>query len=408
MGMNATPSADRVHIGIFGRSNVGKSSLINALTGQQHALVSPIAGTTTDPVRKTMEILPLGPVVLIDTPGLDDQTELGPARISRAMEQLDKVDLALVVVEAAAGKTTLELDLQRELTDRGIVYITVYNKADALANLPANTVSEKWVSAATGGGIAALRQAIGQLKPAAEPTVPIVADLLRPGDLVVLVTPIDAAAPKGRMILPQQQTIRDILDADAQTIVTKETGLVHALASLSAMPRMVITDSQAFDGVAKDVPERIPLTSFSILFARHKGILRPAVEGLLAVPLLKDGSKVLMAEGCTHHRQCGDIGTEKLPRWLAKFTGKQLAFSFCSGNSFPHDLSCYDLVVHCGGCMLQERVVRNRMKCATEQGVPMTNYGTLIAHMNGILVRSLEPFQDYGTLASKIASQAER
>lgn len=402
MSLNSTPSASRVHIGIFGRSNVGKSSLINALTGQELAIVSPLAGTTTDPVSKAMELLPLGPVVIIDTPGLDDTSPLGRARVAKATEKLAGVDLALLVADATAGLGACEQELAAKLNARDVPYLTVFNKSDLLAARPQDTPSEKWVSAATGAGIHALRDAMAALRPREAHAAPIVADLLAAGDIVVLVTPIDGSAPKGRLILPQQQTIRDILDANAQALVTQETGLSGALAALAARPRLVITDSQVFGPVAKMLPQEVPLTSFSILMARHKGVLRPSAEGLLAVPRLEAGSRVLVAEGCTHHRQCQDIGTVKIPRWLGQKTGKALDFSFVSGGDFPADLTPYSLVVHCGGCMLQPRVVQQRMARAAEQGVPMTNYGMLIAYVNGILRRSLGPFEEYADILGQI------
>ncbi|MCD7946770.1 MAG: [FeFe] hydrogenase H-cluster maturation GTPase HydF [Oscillospiraceae bacterium] len=394
MSLNDTPSAERVHIGLFGRRNAGKSSLINALTGQEVAIVSDIAGTTTDPVSKAMELLPLGPVVFVDTPGLDDDSELGEQRVRRALSALEKIDIALLVVDATRGKDTWEQELEARFQSRAVPYLTVLNKSD-LQKPVATDEHEIAVSACTGSRITELRERIAALRPDAAKTRPIVGDLLRPDDAVVLVTPVDSAAPKGRLILPQQQVIRDILDADAQAFVTKENGLEQTLRHLAAPPRMVITDSQAFQEVDAITPREIPLTSFSILFARYKGVLSPSVAAVNGLNRLSDGDKVLISEGCTHHRQCDDIGTVKLPRWIERHTGKKLDFSFSSGGAFQDDLEGYALIVHCGGCMLQERVMRARFASAREQGVPITNYGVLIAHMKGILARSLAVFPAY-------------
>lgn len=390
--LQETPAANRTHIGLFGRRNAGKSSLINALTGQDLAIVSDIPGTTTDPVSKAMELLPLGPVVLIDTAGLDDDSELGCERIAKSMAALDKIDIALLVMEGETPLGELEEDLLQRFTARNIAHLTVRNKLDRVAAPPTAGERELFVSAATGEGIYALRERIAHLAPPPAPAAPIIADLLAPGDVVVLVVPVDSAAPKGRLILPQQQTIRDILDADAQAVVSKESALPQTLAGLVAKPRMVVTDSQVFRQVAADTPPDIPLTSFSILFARHKGILWPAVKGAQAIESLEHGDTVLISEGCTHHRQCEDIGTVKLPRWLAEATGKELRFDFTSGGDFPQDLAPYRLVVHCGACMLPERAVLSRLTNAQAQGVPVTNFGIAVAHMKGILSRSLEPF----------------
>lgn len=392
--MNDTPTANRVHIGLFGRRNAGKSSLVNALTGQDLAIVSDIAGTTTDPVSKAMELLPLGPVVFIDTAGLDDNGPLGHERVKKSLATLNKIDIALLVMEGNDPLSELERDLIRQFQTRGIAFLTVRNKLDLLGGAAAKVGSkdEIFVSAADGTNIHELRERIARLAPPPAPFAPIIADLLAPGDLVVLVVPIDSAAPKGRLILPQQQTIRDILDTGAQAVITREDLLTHTLSSLAAKPRMVVTDSQAFAPVAAVTPQDIPLTSFSILFARHKGVLWPAVDGVRALDNLADGDRVLISEGCTHHRQCEDIGTVKLPRWLREHTGKRLDFAFSSGGDFPADLSPYRLVVHCGACMLPERVVLSRLAAAKRQGIPMTNFGILIACMKGILERSLEPF----------------
>lgn len=389
--MNSTPSGNRVHIGIFGRRNAGKSSLINALTGQDLAIVSDVAGTTTDPVSKAMELLPLGPVVFIDTAGLDDDSELGRERVRKSLQTLDKIDIALLVADGQGGLGEVEQDLLERFRERNIAYLVVHTKADLREPPEHVSENELWVSAATGGNIHELRERIARIAPPDVPQTPIIADLLQPGDMVVLVIPVDSAAPKGRLILPQQQTIRDILDADAQAIVCKEDSVTHTIESLSVKPRLVVTDSQAFESVAADTPPDIPLTSFSILFARHKGVLKQAVEGIQVLESLRDGDTVLISEGCTHHRQCDDIGTVKIPRWLAQYTGRQLRYEFSSGNGFPEDLSPYRLVVHCGGCMLPPRAMQSRLAAARRAGVPMTNYGTLIAQIKGILARSIEP-----------------
>ena len=394
MSLNATPSAERVHIAFFGQRNVGKSSVVNAVTGQNIAIVSDIKGTTTDPVYKAMELLPLGPVMIIDTPGFDDEGELGRLRVKKARQVLNKTDVAVLVIDAAVGPSPADQELMKDFQRRKINYVVVYNKTDLVDEPLAAAGDEIWVSARTGFNIPVLKDHIARLSLIEEPSRRIVADLLEPGDLVVLVVPIDSAAPKGRLILPQQQTIRDILEADATAVVVKETGLRSALAGLGQKPRLVITDSQAFAQVARDTPRDIPLTSFSILFARYKGSLEITAQGAAVVDRLPDGARVLIAEGCTHHRQCDDIGTVKLPRWIGQHTGRELSFEFTSGTGFPEDLAPYDLIVHCGGCMLNEREVKYRLQCAREQGVPITNYGILIAYMNGILPRTLEPFPD--------------
>lgn len=475
MNMNNTPSGERIHIGIFGKRNAGKSSIINALTGQSLAIVSDIKGTTTDPVLKAMELLPLGPVVMIDTPGLDDEGSLGALRIQKAYQILNKTDIAVLVVDGTVGMTGEDDAILKRIQDKAIPCVIVMNKADLAnprnqadsASVSGNTrypasgsdgiqypahdsdrvknpihnsggtqypthdsyrvkypahgssgakdpihdsdgtqypasdsdsakqapaVPVLWVSAASHSNIQELKEQIASLAPAEDTSLPIVGDLLHPSDLVVLVIPIDKAAPKGRLILPQQQTIRDILEVGAVSVVTRNTELKETLASLGRKPALVITDSQAFEQAAADVPEDIPLTSFSILFARYKGDLKHVVAGARALDRLKDGDHVLISEGCTHHRQCGDIGTEKLPAWIRKYTGKTPEFEFTSGTEFPLDLSKYRLIIHCGGCMLNEREMKYRLKCAEDAGVPMTNYGTAIAYMKGILERSIAMF----------------
>lgn len=391
MSLNSTPASGRVHIGIYGRRNAGKSSLINALTGQELAIVSDVAGTTTDPVSKAMELLPLGPVVLIDTAGLDDEGELGVQRVRRSMRELDRVDIVLLVLDGNAEVTPPERALLDACEARGVTCLLVRNKSDQYPQHAAGD-GAFWVSAKTGENISALRERIASLAQAEPPRPPIIADLLAPGDLVVLVTPIDASAPKGRLILPQQQTIRDILDAGGQALVTKEDALEQAFSRLRERPRMVVTDSQAFEQVAAVTPLDVPLTSFSILFARHGGVLKQAAAGAAHIDDLRDGDTVLISEGCTHHRQCEDIGTVKLPRWISQYTGKELRFSYSSGNTFPDDLRPYRLVVHCGACMLPPRALQSRLRQAMQQGVPMTNFGILIAQMKGILQRSLAVF----------------
>ncbi|MCQ2604664.1 MAG: [FeFe] hydrogenase H-cluster maturation GTPase HydF [Spirochaetia bacterium] len=397
MGMNDTPSGERLHIALFGRRNAGKSSVINAITGQDLAVVSDVKGTTTDPVQKAMELLPLGPVVMIDTPGLDDEGQLGELRIKKAYQVLNKTDIALLVIDSQSGHSQEDDRILQRIKDKNIPYIIVMNKADIASDnfknstLPENTIA---VSAVTGYHINELKEMIArQIKPS-DNGARIVSDLIHPGDIVILVVPIDKAAPKGRLILPQQQTIRDILDTRAITMVCQNTDLAQTLDSLKKPPVMVITDSQVFGEVSKVVPAGIPLTSFSILFARYKGNLTQAVKGVASLKTLKDGDRVLIAEGCTHHRQCNDIGTVKIPKFLAKCTGKQLNLEFCSGTEFPEDLTQYRLVVHCGGCMLNEREMKYRLRCAADENVPVTNYGILIAYATGILKRSVELFPD--------------
>ena len=392
MSFNDTPSSERVHIGFFGRRNAGKSSVVNAVTGQELSVVSDVKGTTTDPVMKSMELLPMGPGVIIDTPGFDDEGALGELRVKKTKQILNRADCAVLVVDATQGKTPADQELVELFQQKNIPHLIAYNKSD-LAAAPALGDRELAVSAQTKEGIEELKERIARLVKTGEDSRRLVGDLLTPGDLVVLVTPIDSAAPKGRLILPQQQTIRDVLDAGCTAIVVKETGLKDTLQKLGTKPRMVITDSQAFAPVSKDTPRDIPLTSFSILFARYKGILDGALEGAYALDRLEDGDKVLISEGCTHHRQCNDIGTVKMPRWIEAHTGKKPDFAFTSGTGFPEDLTPYRLVVHCGGCMLNEREMQWRRNQAGLQGVPMTNYGIAIAHMNGILQRSLEIFR---------------
>lgn len=392
MGLNDTPSADRVHIGFFGRRNAGKSSLVNAVTGQDLAVVSETKGTTTDPVYKAMELLPLGPVVIIDTPGFDDTGALGQLRVRKTRQVLNKTDAAVLVVDAAEGQNDDDRALVRLFQEKEIPYLIALNKCDLLPSRDEPKADEIYLSAVCREGIDELKEKIASLLKTDDRKLRIVGDLIHPSDFVVLVTPIDKAAPKGRLILPQQQTIRDILEADATAVVVKEFELRETLENLGKKPSLVITDSQVFSKVSADTPRDIPLTSFSILMARYKGFLETAVKGVAAVERLQDGDTVLIAEGCTHHRQCDDIGTVKLPRWLKNYTGKKLGIKTVSGTEFPEDLSPYALVIHCGGCMLGEREVRYRMKCALDQNVPITNYGITIAYLQGILKRSLELF----------------
>ncbi len=392
MSMNETPVANRTHIGIFGRRNAGKSSLINAISNQQIAVVSEVPGTTTDPVYKTMELLPLGAVVLIDTPGLDDSGALGEIRIKKTNQVINKTDIALVVIDSEAGKTTFEESLIKRLEDKEIPYITVYNKADkgAVENLKE---TELLVSAKTGKNINELKEMLAVFFKPAKPKFPIIADLISENDTVVLVVPIDEAAPKGRIILPQQQTLREILDKKAMAYFCQPSQLENLLSSLNAPPKMVVTDSQAFAEVSRALPKEILLTSFSILFARHKGELFEQLDGARAVDTLKNGDKVLISEGCTHHRQCNDIGTVKIPRLVENYTKAKLDFEFTSGGEFPEDLSMYKLIIHCGGCTLNEREMKYRIKTAKDQGIPITNYGMTIAKVTGILDQSLEVFK---------------
>lgn len=395
--LNSTPSANRVQIGIYGRRNVGKSSLINALTGQELSIVSPQAGTTTDPVFKTMELLPLGPVVFIDTAGIDDEGEIGLARVNKTKKTLQSADLALLVLEGNASLGEPEQALLKSFQEYNITYLIVRNKADQHTPAAPASQHEIWVSSITGENIRALRERIAKLAPPIKPPAPIIGDMLTPGDLVILVIPIDSAAPKGRIILPQQQTIRDILDTGAQALVAGEAGLAQTLKNLVSKPRMVVTDSQVFQEVAQIIPEDIPLTSFSMLLARHKGILRQTVQGAQAIDGLENGDTILISEGCTHHRQCDDIGTVKLPRWLQEHTGKTFQFAFSSGGDFPDNLDQYKLVIHCGACMITQRTMEARLRTAEAQKTPITNFGIAIAKLKGILPRSLEPFEGYLT-----------
>ena len=388
--MNDVPSGERLHIGLFGRRNAGKSSLLNVLTGQAAAVVSETPGTTTDPVSKAMELLPIGPVVFIDTPGFDDAGGLGELRVARTRQVLVKTDIALLVMDACVGKTEDDEELAHLLSQRGIPFLAVYTKDDLCG--AAEDAPELRVSAETGQNIEILKEQIARLASQRQEPPPLVGDLVRPGDLVVLVTPIDDAAPKGRLILPQQQTIRDILDHGATAIAVRDLELSETLRTLGRTPDLVITDSQVFDAVAKIVPREVPLTSFSILFARYKGNLELAAHGAQTLKTLKDGDHVLICEGCTHHRQCEDIGTVKLPRMLKQFTQKDLQFTFTSGTDFPSDLSPYQVIIHCGGCTLTEKEMQYRLDCAREQGIPITNYGIAIAYMRGILERSMELF----------------
>lgn len=423
MSMNQTPASERVHIGFFGRRNAGKSSVMNAVTGQDLAVVSDVRGTTTDPVYKSMELLPLGPVVMMDTPGIDDEGELGALRVRKSYQVLNKTDVAVLVIDGSVGVTSEDKALLKRIREKKIPYVIAVNKKELAApdapekiaeelsceegenpggqksgeqNLGSGSDSRRVisVSAATGEGINELKEQIASAAETEEPERYIVRDLLKPSDVAVLVVPIDKAAPKGRLILPQQQTIRDILEADAVSVVVKETELKHVLGQFQNKPKMVITDSQAFEKAAADTPEDILLTSFSILFARYKGDLAAVVKGVTALDTLEDGDTILISEGCTHHRQCDDIGTVKLPRWIREYTGKEIRIETTSGTEFPDDLTKYKMIVHCGGCMLNEREMKYRLKCAEDQGVPMTNYGITIAYMKGILKRSVEVFPE--------------
>lgn len=403
MGMNQTPASERVHISFFGKRNAGKSSIINAVTGQDLAIVSSVRGTTTDPVYKTMELLPLGPVMIIDTPGIDDEGELGALRVRKSYQVLNKTDIAILVVDSTTGKGEEELALIHRFHKKGIPYLVVYNKIDLLSGEEIKDLAmsvrpgEVLVSAADGMNIQELKEKIATLKPEDTHKYPLIQDLIEPLDLVILVVPIDKAAPKGRLILPQQQTIRDILERGALSLVVRDTELKSTLdhfLSQGVCPKLVVTDSQAFAHVSKDVPENITLTSFSILFSRYKGELETQLEGVAALSSIQDDDRILIAEGCTHHRQCGDIGTCKIPDWIRNYTGKKPVFEFTSGTEFPDDVSSYKMVVHCGGCMLNEREMKYRIACCHDQGVPITNYGLLIAQVTGILKRSLGPFPE--------------
>ena len=404
MGMNQTPASERVHISFFGKRNAGKSSVINAVTGQNLSIVSEVKGTTTDPVYKTMELLPLGPVMVIDTPGIDDEGTLGSLRVKKSYQVLNKTDIAVLVIDGTAGMSGEDEALILRFRQKEIPYLLVFNKADLVPEekqLLPDSLPEKsdsiWVSATSGMHIYELKEKIASLKPEDTHRFPIIGDLIDPLDPVILVVPIDKAAPKGRLILPQQQTIRAILEKGASSIVVRDTELkpvLDRLMNAGIRPRMVVTDSQTFARVSRDVPPEVTLTSFSILFARYKGSLESSIRGIAALSRLKTGDRVLIAEGCTHHRQCDDIGTFKIPGWIREYTGQDPVFEFTSGTEFPEDITPYKLVVHCGGCMLNEREMRYRIACCDDQNVPVTNYGILIAQVTGILKRSLEPFPD--------------
>lgn len=409
-GMNQTPTSERVHIGFFGRRNAGKSSVMNAVTGQNLAVVSQVKGTTTDPVYKSMELLPLGPVTLMDTPGIDDTGELGALRVKKSYQALNKTDTAVVVLDGALGATPEDLALISKIREKKIPWLAVVNKQDQLTparqqeietDLVGDGIPKEqilWVSATEKTGIFELKERLAHLAKPEENQQPLVSDLVSPEDFVVLVVPIDKAAPKGRLILPQQQVIRDLLDTGAIPVVCRDTELESTLTRLGQTPRLVITDSQAFEKVSRITPESIPLTSFSILFARYKGTLEPSVKGAAALDTLEDGDTVLICEGCTHHRQCDDIGSVKLPRWIGEYTKKELNFAFTSGTEFPDELEQYKMIVHCGGCMLNAREMKYRMSCALDQEVPMTNYGILIAQLKGILKRSVALFPEIAVL----------
>lgn len=403
MSMNNTPMSERVHIGFFGKRNAGKSSVMNAVTGQDLAVVSDVKGTTTDPVYKSMELLPLGPVVMMDTPGIDDEGELGNLRVKKSYQVLNKTDAAVLVIDGTEGVSPEDKALMERIRKKEIPFVVAVNKIELSDPAAEETVKKELalksdqiaaVCAATGEGIFELKEQIAAIAQTEETEKHLVRDLLNPSDIAVLVVPIDSAAPKGRLILPQQQTIRDILEAGAISVVVKETELKDALKKLGTKPKMVITDSQAFSQVAADTPDDILLTSFSILMARYKGNLEQAVAGVTALDGLEDGDTVLISEGCTHHRQCDDIGTVKIPRWIREYTGKEIKIETTSGTEFPDDLTKYKLIIHCGGCMLNEREMKYRLSCAADQGVPMTNYGIMIAYVKGILKRSVEVFPE--------------
>lgn len=406
MSLNDTPSGERIHIGFFGRRNAGKSSVVNAVTGQELAVVSDTKGTTTDPVSKAMELLPLGPVLIIDTPGFDDEGQLGELRVRKTKQILNKTDIAVLVIDAVEGLKQCDEELLSIFKEKDIPYLLVYNKEDMLKEEQKDPLVEDnnnvvYVSALQKTHIQELKEKLAKQIKTEDQTLQLVGDLVQPSDLIILVIPIDSAAPKGRLILPQQQVIRDILEAGGAAICVKETELSKLLTDLGNCPSMVITDSQAFAQVSQVVPEEILLTSFSILMARYKGFLDEAVQGAAAIRQLKDGDRVLISEGCTHHRQCDDIGTVKIPRWLKNYTGKNLIIETSSGREFPEDLSPFSLIIHCGGCMLNGREMKYRMKCAKDQNIPFTNYGIAIAHMQGILERSIQVFPN---LVKKIKS----
>lgn len=394
MSLNATPASERVQIGFFGRRNVGKSSVVNAVTGQELCVVSPVKGTTTDPVNKAMELLPVGPVVIIDTAGYDDEGELGKLRVEKTMAVLNKIDIAVLVVDSQVGLCEYDNNIINEFNERNIKYIIVYNKSDLITDKKELKNNEIYVSALNKTNIYELKELIASIYEENPNKQELIKDIVNNGESVVLVVPIDSAAPKGRLILPQQQVIRDLLEAGAVTTIVRETELSQSFLTLKNKPKMVITDSQAFKKVSQLTPEDVYLTSFSILFARYKGVLHEAVKGAVAIENLKDGDTVLISEGCTHHRQCDDIGTVKLPKWLKEYTGKNLNFEFTSGGTFPNDLTKYSLIIHCGGCMLKDREVRARYKHAKNSGIKITNYGIAIAYMNKILKRSIEIFPE--------------
>ena len=394
MGLNETPSANRTHIAIFGKRNAGKSSLMNAILNQDLAVVSEEKGTTTDPVYKAMELLPLGPVMMIDTPGIDDEGQLGTLRIQKAKQVLNKTDIAVLVMDAQEGRTAIEEELITLFLAKKIPYLLVYNKSDAIEADASREENSILVSAKTKANIELLKGKMAELIAPDEPKAQLVGDILKPRDFAVLVVPIDKAAPKGRLILPQQQAIRDILDSQGISVVVKETEFAETMKQLGNLVKLVITDSQVFHKVKAETPEEIALTSFSILMARYKGVLKTAVLGAKAIDKLKDGDKILISEGCTHHRQCDDIGTVKLPRWIKEYTNKDISFSFTSGTQFPEDLREYSLVVHCGGCMLNDREMKYRQEITTDGCIPFTNYGILIAYMQGILRRSVAMFPE--------------
>ncbi|MBQ7986862.1 MAG: [Clostridia bacterium] len=396
-----TQSGERIHIGFFGMRNAGKSSLVNAVTGQNLSVVSDVLGTTTDPVKKAMELLPLGPVVIIDTPGLDDEGELGNLRIKKARQILGMTDIAILCVDARAGISDFDRELVSVFEKKNIPYIVAYNKSDLTETRKELKENEIYVSAKTGENITQLKEKMATLLKDGGEEKKLLADIVSKGDLVVMVIPIDAAAPKGRIILPQQQTLRELLDIGATAVCCKDTELSETLSMISKKPNLVITDSQVFGKVSKIVPADVMLTSFSILFARYKGNLETLVRGAAELDNLKDGDAVLISEGCTHHRQCGDIGTGKLPKWIEEYTGKKLNYEFTMGTEFPEDLSKYSLILHCGGCMLNAREMQSRLGYSEDEQVPITNYGVSIAQINGILKRSLEPFGDIAKIIKR-------
>ena len=398
MSLQETPSGERVHIGFFGLRNAGKSSLVNAVTGQSLSVVSDVKGTTTDPVKKAMELLPIGPVLILDTPGLDDEGELGLLRVQKTKETLAHTDICVLVTDATSDLSTAETALIKECQARELPYLIVYNKADLIPDRNQTPDNALYVSAKTGEGVFELKERLGKLAQQTKKEKKILADLVEAGDTVVLVTPIDESAPKGRLILPQQQTLRELLDLHCTAICCQVPELENTIKALNKQVKLVVTDSQACEKVAAVTPDKIPLTSFSILFARYKGDLPALIRGAAKLSALRDGDLVLISEGCTHHRQCNDIGTVKMPGWIRAFSGVQPEFSFTSGGEFPDDLFRYSLIVHCGGCMLNEAEMRHRIRTAGAAGVPIVNYGIAIAHMHGILERSLRPFEQVHAL----------